>query len=131
MKCIKQTYRIKAPMNKVWQALVDPEIIKKWSGAPAVMDDKVGSEFSLWNGDIVGKNIEVVNPPAGGKKLVQDWQEKNWSSQSKVTFTLQEEDGLTTVELLHENVPENRYQSINQGWRQYYLGPMKEFLESK
>lgn len=131
MKPIRQTYQIKAPIELVWQAFVDPATIKEWSGAPAVMDDKVGTKFSLWNGDIVGKNVEVVNPPAGGKKLVQDWQEKNWSAPSKVTFTLQEENGVTIVDLLHENVPEKRYQSIDQGWRQYYLGPMKKLLESR
>lgn len=111
----------------MWRALVDPKIIEEWSGASAVMDNKVGTEFSLWGGDIVGKNVEVVPP----QKLVQDWQEKSWSTPSKVTFTLHEEDGVTTVNLLHENVPEKSYQSIDQGWRQYYLGPMKKLLEKK
>lgn len=91
------------------------------------MDDQVGTEFSLWGGDIVGKNIEVAPP----KKLVQNWQDKNWPAPSKVTFTLQEKDGITTVDLLHENVPEKRYQSVDQGWRRYYLGPMKKLLEKK
>ncbi len=52
MKVIKQTYIIKAPLEKVWNALTDPKIIEKWGAGPAIMDSKEGTEFSLWGGDI-------------------------------------------------------------------------------
>lgn len=55
MKTIKQTYLINASRQDVWQALIDPVIIDKWGGGPARMNDRVGTEFSLWGGDIYGK----------------------------------------------------------------------------
>jgi len=69
MKTIKQKYSIKAPVEKVWQSLVDPKIIKQWGGGPAKMDDKVGTNFKLWGGDIYGKNLKVIK----NKLLIQNW----------------------------------------------------------
>jgi uncharacterized protein YndB with AHSA1/START domain len=125
MKKLRQTYHIKAPVKKVWQALVDPTAIEEWGAGPAKMGDKVGTRFELWGGDIHGVNTEVVKE----KKLAQDWFAYDWRKASKVTFTLEPEEGGTKVVLVHENVPDNEYNDIRDGWRQYYLGPMKRFLE--
>jgi len=125
VKTIKQTYKINAPAKKVWQALIDHKEIDYWGAGPATMDDKVGTEFSLWNGDIHGKNIEVVD----GKKLVQEWFGGDWDEPSIATFTLSEKDGRTTIELHQTNVPDSDFDDIADGWKQYYLGPIKEYLE--
>ncbi len=126
MKTIKQIYRIKALPAMVWQALVDPEVIERWGGGPVKVDDKVGTKFELWGGDIYGKNTEVVKE----KRLVQDWFGGDWPEPSKVTFTLNGEGNETVLELLHENVPDDEADSFDEGWKKYYLGPMKEMLEA-
>ncbi len=127
MKSIKQSYTINVPAKDVWQALVDPKIIDKWGAGKSVMDDKPGFEFSLWNGSIWGKNIEVVKQ----KKLVQQWYaEKKWEKPSIVTFTLEEKSGKTTVSLLHTDIPDSEYQGISKGWNDYYLGKIKNLLEN-
>lgn len=125
MKTIKQTYLINSSSRNVWQALVDPEIIAKWGGGPAKMDDKVGTEFTLWDGDIYGKNIQVIE----GKELVQDWFGGKWDKPSKVTFTLREKDGATEVDLLHEGIPDKEASDVDDGWKTYYLSPLKKLLE--
>lgn len=127
MKTIKQTYHIKAPISEVWQALVNPKYIEEWGAGPAQMDDNVGTQFKLWGGDIHGTNIEVVPE----KKLVQEWYSGNWSEPSIATFELFAEHGGTRVEFLHENVPDQDAKDIEEGWKDYYLGPLKDFLESK
>ena len=60
-KNIKKVYKISTAKDKVWQALINPTIIDEWGGGPSKMDSKVGTEFELWNGDIYGKNIEVIS----------------------------------------------------------------------
>ncbi|MBI3342509.1 SRPBCC domain-containing protein [Candidatus Curtissbacteria bacterium] len=125
MKTINQTYTIKAPIEKVWKALVDPQEIDDWGGGPAEMDGQAGTEFKLWGGDIWGKNLEVVP----NEKLVQEWYGGDWPEPSKATFTLKSADGATTVELVNENVPDREEKEIAIGWKKYYLGPMKEMLE--
>jgi len=127
MRTIKQVYKINASVDKVWKALVDPKVIDKWGGGPASMDDKLNTEFTLWGGDIHGKNIEVVR----NKKLVQDWFSGIWDKSTKVTFTLIEKGSNTELNLLHENVPDEETNDIADGWRTYYLGPLKKLLENK
>lgn len=126
MKTIKQTYLINAPLEKVWQALINPKIIDDWGGGDAKMSEDEEFEFSLWSGDIHGKNIEVIK----NEKLVQEWMAGKWDEYSKVTFTLSEMDGKTKIELLHENIPDNEAGEIADGWTKYYLGSLKELLEN-
>ena len=127
MKTIKQVYHINAPIEKVWQALVDPLVIDSWGGGPSKMSAKAATSFSLWGGDIHGKNLVVVE----GKKLVQEWFSGDWKKPSKVTFDLKEEKTKTTVELLHEDVPDEEETDIAEGWDVYYLGEIKKYLEKK
>lgn len=105
---------------------MDPKIIEKWSGTKAVMDDKVGTEFELWDADMHGTNTEVIP----NKKLAQDWYGGDWKKPSKVVFTLSEKDGVTTVELEHWDLPVGEEHDFEEGWKDYYLGSIKELLES-
>lgn len=122
---IKQTYQITAPISEVWAALTDPVVIEQWSGAEAEMDDNVGSEFVLWDGDIWGTNTKVIT----NKLLEQDWYGGDWEEPSRVVIELSADGKVTTVNLLHSNVPKTEEKDFADGWRDYYFGPMKELLE--
>ncbi len=127
MKTIKQSYAIKAPLAKVWQALVDPDIISQWSKNPAYMDDQVGTEFKLWGDGIYGKNVKVI----AEKLLEQEWSDSSFAKPSHVRFELREQDKVTTLDLIQENVPDDRVEDIDDGWKVYYLGPLKKFVENE
>ena len=126
MKTLKKTYEIKAPADRVYRALTDETVMEKWSGQPVRMNARPGGEFMLWDGSIHGVNREVNK-----NKIVQDWQEKKWDKPSKVTFKLEEQEGLTKLELLHEEIPEASFSSIVKGWDEYYLGPLKQIVEKE
>lgn len=123
---IKQVYVIKSPVKKVWRALVDPEIIERWGAGPARMDTKEGSEFSLWGGDIRGKNIQIVD----NKKIVQEWYAGNWSKPSIVSITLKSKGDITQVNLRQKDVPKNEEADVDDGWSRYYFGEIKKLLEN-
>jgi len=127
MPTIQQTYEMNATPEEVFDALVNPEVIQDWSGDEAKMNDQVGGKFSLWGGQMFGINTEVVK----NKKLVQDWGYDQWDILTKVTFTIKANGNKTTVDLLHENVPEKSLKSITEGWNTYYLGAMQEMFEEK
>ena len=116
-----------ASLQTVWDAFTKPSIIEKWGGGLAKMDAHVGTHFTLWGGDIHGVNKEI----APMKMIVQEWYGGAWPHPSIVTFTLSEKNGLVTVELDHDNIPDEAAKDIEQGWKEYYLGPMKELVESK
>jgi len=126
IKNIKQSYKIKAPAGKVWQALVDPKVIAKWGGGPAKMSEKAGTAFKIWGGEIFGKNTKVMKE----KELIQEWSENGWEKPSEVIFKLVARKNQTEVILTHKNIPDKKAADIFQGWKDYYLGPMKEYLEN-
>ncbi len=125
MKIIKQIYTIKAPVKKVWAALTEPKEIALWGGGPAKMSERVGANFSLWGGDIWGKNIKVVPE----KKLVQEWYGGKWPGPSILTILLSEKKGITEIKITHNDIPPEEFDDIAEGWDSYYFGPMKEYLE--
>ena len=122
---IRKTYTINSSISKVWDTLVNPKEIDGWGAGPAKMDGKVGTVFSLWGGDIHGKNIEVDAP----KKLVQEWISGDWGKPSIVAFELSESDGKTEVKLTHEKYPEEEHNDLSGGWDDFYFDPIKEYLE--
>jgi len=125
MKPIRKKYTINASIEEVWKSLVNSSYIEKWGGGPAKMNDKVGTKFKLWGGDIYGKNIEIVPD----KKLVQEWYSGAWAQPSILTITLTKAKNKTRVVLKQTNVPKEEYDDIEKGWDEYYFEPIKELLE--
>ena len=129
MRTIKQTYEINAPREAVWAALTDPNQIERWGGGPAKMDENVGTEFSLWDGEIWGVNKKVVK----NKLLVQEWwsETDKWENPSLAKFELSDDKEGTKLTLTQSGVPERNAKDIDDGWKDFYLGPLKDYLESK
>lgn len=126
MQTISQTYVINAPVDKVWDALTNPETITKWGAGPAEMQEQVGSQFKLWGGEIHGTNIQIIPQ----QRIMQDWYGGEWPEPSKVTFTLTPQGEQTRVDLYQENIPDDEVDSIYDGWQDYYMGPLQELLET-
>jgi activator of HSP90 ATPase len=123
---IQQTYTIKAPVSIVWQSLVEPEHIQIWSGSKAVMSDKVGAEFSLWDGDIYGTNTKV-HP---GELLEQDWFGGDWPNASRVVIEVSgDENNHTHIKLTHTQLPAEEEADFANGWHDFYFGPLTAHAE--
>jgi activator of HSP90 ATPase len=122
---IKKHYEISATLPRVWQAFIDQTEISDWGGGPVIMDDIVGTKFSLWGGDIHGTNIEVIPE----KRLTQDWYGGDWDKASRVIFTFSERNGKTIIDLIHKGVPVGEEAEFDSGWDDYYLGAIKKYLE--
>lgn len=116
---------INADPEEVFAALTVPFQIELWSGYPADMKAEEGYEFSLWEGDITGKNLEVKP----NKRLVQEWYFGNRAERSIAALDLKRDGACTRVVLRHTNIPEEAYEEITEGWREYYLGAIKGMLE--
>ncbi|MEA3317770.1 MAG: SRPBCC domain-containing protein [Bacteroidota bacterium] len=128
MKSYKQYFEISASQDEVFSALTNPFTIELWSGYPTIMDNKEGTEFSLWEGNIVGKNIEIKT----NKLLVQEWyfgENTPQKDASIVTIKLFSSKKGTSVEVNHINIPDIDYENIAMGWNDYYMGAIKKFFE--
>ncbi|MEX0983143.1 MAG: SRPBCC domain-containing protein [Bacteroidales bacterium] len=125
MKNLKKHYKIKATPPEVYAALTNPFSIELWTGEKAVMSTNAGDEFSLYNGDITGRNLQF-EPDT---KIIQEWYFGDQKEPSVVTITLSPDKYLTNIELLHTNIPDEAFEEINEGWDDSYFTPLKEFFE--
>lgn len=125
MKDFKKYYILHATPDEVYLALTNPLTIRLWSGEEAVMSDEPGTEFSLWEGSIAGRNLEFEK----GKKIVQEWYFGEQETPSIVTMKLHPHAQGTSVELRHTNIPDADYQDIVEGWDEVYFGSLQDFYE--
>jgi activator of HSP90 ATPase len=128
LKDFKKYYTISATPQEVYTALTNPLTIELWTGEEAIMSTDPGSEFSLWDGSIVGKNLEFEE----GKKIVQQWYFDGQPEMSVVTIKLHpDKNNSTSVELRHTNIPDKDYDSFAEGWDNSYFGPLIDFFEGE
>lgn len=123
MKDFKKYYIITAQPEELYLALTNPATIQLWSGEPAEMSTEPGSEFSLWDGSINGKNVSFEE----GKKITQQWYFGEQETESIVTIKLHPHAQGTSVELRHTNIPDEDYDDIVDGWDTVYFASLKEF----
>jgi activator of HSP90 ATPase len=126
MKIIKQTHKINSEPDIVFAAMTNPITIELWSGYEAKFIAEPGTEFSIWEGDIVGKNLELVH----GKLLKQQWYFEGQEEPSIVTIKFSPEGSHTVIELTHENIPDEAYDDMKNGWKKYYFGALRDYFSS-
>ena len=125
MKDFKKYYTFPAPPEEVYLALTNPLSVKLFTGAEAEMSTVVGSEFSLFDGDITGKNLEFEE----NKKIVQQWYFDGQDEPSIVTLKIHEYKKGASVELTHTNIPDDVYEEFVDGWNTSYFGELLEFFQ--
>lgn len=127
MKDFKKYYYIPATPGEIYLGLTTQTTLHLWTGEPAEMSDVPGSEFSLWDGNIVGKNLDFIKD----EKIVQQWYFGDQEEDSIVTFLLHPHKNGTSVELRHTNIPEDDYDDIVEGWNEVYFASLYEFYDEE
>ena len=127
MKTIKQSVTLKATAHEVYEALIDSRRHSEFTGDEANISREIGGRFTAYGEYIEGVNLELIPD----KKIVQTWRASDWPEghYSKVTFSLEEVKGSTRLVFTQTGVPEEYYDDVSQGWRDWYWSPMKEMFE--
>lgn len=122
---------IRAPRLEVFKAITTARIMDEWGGGPARFQGKPGGKWSLWDGIMHG----VVKEIKSAEKIVFTLREIHWHERdldSVVTIELVDAERGTRVELKHSNLPSRKVrQTLEEGWGDIYLGPIKAFLEAR
>lgn len=125
MKSFKKYLPLPAPPDEVYLALTKAQSIQLWTGAEVDFTEEAGTEFSFWEGDIVGKNIEFEP----NKKIVQQWYFGDDGEPSIVTIKLHEDKKGTSLEFNQTNIPDEDYKEFTEGIEEYFLGGLADFFE--
>ncbi len=134
---IERTYN--APVNKVWKAITNRDLIQQWYFNIAAFKPEVGFEFTFDGGSKektythLCKILEVIP----NKKLSYSWRYKDYEGNSVVTFELFDEGEKTRLKLTHtglETFPQVSKdfskESFTQGWTHIIGTSLKNFVEN-
>jgi uncharacterized protein YndB with AHSA1/START domain len=135
---VERTYDV--PVEKVWNALVSPEAIKKWFFQFDNFKPEPGCEFSFvveHEGFVYDHRCRVVevSPP---ERFSFTWRYAGFEGDSLVTFELAPEGkARTRVKLIHSGVesfpklPAFAAKNFEAGWNDLVGRSLKDFTEGK
>ena len=98
----------------------------KMTGGVASISDRVGADFTAWDGYIKGKNLELER----NRRILQSWRTSDFEDDEKdsqLEILLNEQDGHTELTLIHTNLSEHGEQ-YKTGWVNHYFEPMKAYF---
>jgi uncharacterized protein YndB with AHSA1/START domain len=135
---LRQTILIQAPRDRVFQALLDPQVLNPWLGGNAVVEPRVDGRYSYgWKYEVRGKQVDggptKILELVEDTKLVTDWPDWRGNPQmpvQRLTWLLESVGEQTRLILIHE--PFERvadFSDYPQGWA-YFLGALKSRLEA-
>jgi len=121
------TTTIKATAKQVYKSWLSTQGHTKMTGGVAFVSDKIGDSFKVWDGYIIGKNVDLEPY----NRIVQSWRSTNFKNDepdSQIEVLLSEKGDETSLTLKHTNVPESG-EHYKKGWEEYYFIPMKRYFE--
>ncbi len=122
MKYLKKYYKLQASPEDVHNALTNTTMIEIWTGEAADFKAEPGYEFSMWGGAITGRNILFEKD----KLIKQVWYFED--IESEVTIKLHPDNKGTSVELHHDNIPDEAFENISEGWDQDYFSSLEDLF---
>jgi activator of HSP90 ATPase len=124
MKELKLATNFRAEPEDVYAAFTNPFTIELWTGFPAKMSTEPGSEFSLWEGDIVGQNLAFEE-----NKMVQQAWFFGEEQPSVVTIKIHPDKKGSRININQTNIPDEAFDNIKAGWEENYLEALHRFLD--
>lgn len=123
---IHQEVIFKTSPDRVYEALMDADQHGSFTNARAEISREPGGSFTCHDGQIVGRNIELVP----NQRIVQAWRVANWEDgrYSVVRFELMPEGDATRLILDHAGVDDDKAEMVAAGWKVRYWEPMQSYL---
>jgi uncharacterized protein YndB with AHSA1/START domain len=113
--------------KRVMQLLTDPVLIRKWSGGEAILENKVGGRFEMFDGWVKGEVTRTSE-----NELAYTWKISEWGEEvppTEVHYLLKEDKAGTKVVITHTGFPnEEEMRSHKAGWTDYFFDPMEDFI---
>jgi activator of HSP90 ATPase len=118
----------KTTPERIYHALLDAKQFQAFSGLPAEIDPKVGGWFKLFDGQIEGRNVELIP----NQRIVQAWRPSAWPGgvYSIAKFELVPRGSATRIVFDHAGFAENLQEHLASGWTEHYWEPLHKYLNA-
>ena len=123
-----------ASPERIYEALLDSRQFSKFaaqskmfSAKSATIDSTEGGAFSLFDGRIVGRNVQLIP----NKLIVQAWRVANWPEgvYSIAKFEFKPHGSGTHLVFDHTGFPEEMHDHLLAGWQTNYWDLLAKYLQ--
>jgi activator of HSP90 ATPase len=118
-----------AKISVLYRAFLDDKTHSDFTGSEAHIEDRVGGKFSAWDGYITGEIVVLEE----NRRITQKWRTANFADTDRdsiLDIEFAESGDETVLTLRHSNLPDGTEEEYRQGWEDYYIAPLKEFLDA-
>jgi activator of HSP90 ATPase len=132
---IHQEANFKVAPYKIYQLLLNSKefsaCTKKsfgmFSENSAKIDSTIGGYFSLFDGHIIGRILELVP----NQRIVEAWRVVDWppGKYSIVKFELQPDGSGTHLSFDHIGFPAGLKEHLSEGWQQHYWDAFNNYIQ--
>ena len=125
---IQLSIEIPVSARRIYEAWLNSEEHAAFTGGEANVDPNINGEYTAWDGYIQGKTIELQPY----QRIVQTWRTTDFlesNPDSRLEILLEETEGGTKVTLIHSNIPQGQARLYEQGWKDFYFEPMKQYFQ--
>lgn len=101
----------------------------KMIGEQAEIRPEEGAEFSMWDGYITGKNLELQP----NVKIVQAWRTTEFpddAPDSRLEIILLEDGQGTALSMEHTHIPTGQGPNYKQGWKDHYFDALDAMFKA-
>lgn len=132
-EAIHEEIPLNASRQQVFDALTDEARFSKLTtfsmlpmAAPAKIARAAGGAFTLFDGHVVGRHIELVP----GSRVVQAWRSAAWPAgiYSIAHFELTGTGNATTIVFDHTGFPAGQGEHLVEGWETNYWTPLRKLF---
>ena len=110
----------------LYNALLDSKQFSAFSGRGAKIDSIVGNSFSVFDGHIIGRNVELVP----NQRIVQAWRVADWPEgvYSIVKFEFKSQTSGTHLVFDHTGFPVELRDHLAAGWKMNYWDLLTKYF---
>ena len=128
-RSLRHTVRFKASPQEVYDLLMVSERHAAFTHHAAKVSPKVDGLVSAYGGYIEARNV-LLDPP---RRIVQAWRTVDWPEgwYSTATWELKALPSGTQMTFIQDQVPDDDFEAINEGWVEHYWDKMTAYLERK
>ena len=116
----------KATPQRLYETLLGSKQFAAFTGMSADIDRKPGGAFSIFNGMIAGRNVELVE----NQRIVQAWRPASWTPgvYSIAHFEIKPRGTEASLAFDHTGFPAGYADHLDAGWHGHYWEPLKKYF---
>lgn len=129
-KEINHKVELSCKAEQAFEAWLDAKRHGDMIDGQAEIDPTLGGKFSIWEDAVIGKTTLVDR---GNLQIDQEWRYAydDWpaSEPSKIGLWFEDKgDDNCVLHFTQTDIPEKYFLDIEQGWKDYYWKPMREYF---